>query len=178
MLARACAVARVALLVLLLHQASAAFYSKGSDVVAISDAAGLKRLQRSNYLWVLEFYREGCGYCVQAAPEYEKAATSLKRMVGFAAVDVEKNQGIAGQLMQAFGVEVKGVPTIVMLKPTSKGMTKVERVHPSPSALSLLPPTLTHLTHLPPLPRRLITRASAPPPPSRPPPSSTCPATP
>ena len=72
MLARACAVARVALLVLLLHQASAAFYSKGSDVVAISDAAGLKRLQRSNYLWVLEFYREGCGYCVQAAPEYEK----------------------------------------------------------------------------------------------------------
>ena len=152
MLARACAVARVALLVLLLHQASAAFYSKGSDVVAISDAAGLKRLQRSNYLWVLEFYREGCGYCVQAAPEYEKAATSLKRMVGFAAVDVEKNQGIAGQLMQAFGVEVKGVPTIVMLKPTSKGMTKVARVHHWPSALSLLPPTLTHLTHLPPLP--------------------------
>ena len=152
MLARACAVARVALLIVLLHEASAAFYSKGSDVVAISDAAGLKRLQRSNYLWVLEFYREGCGYCVQAAPEYEKAATSLKRMVGFAAVDVEKNQGIAGQLMQAFGVEVKGVPTIVMLKPTSKGMTKVACVHPSPSALSLLPPTLTHLTHLPPLP--------------------------
>jgi hypothetical protein len=110
---------------MLLHQVAAAFYSKGSDVVPITDAAGLKRLQRSNYLWVLEFYREGCGYCVQAAPEFEKAATSLKRMVGFAAVDVEKNQGIAGQLMQAFGVEVKGVPTIVILKPTAKGMSKV-----------------------------------------------------
>ena len=125
MLGSACAGARVVLLLMLLHQVAAAFYSKGSDVVPITDAAGLKRLQRSNYLWVLEFYREGCGYCVQAAPEFEKAATSLKRMVGFAAVDVEKNQGIAGQLMQAFGVEVKGVPTIVILKPTAKGMSKV-----------------------------------------------------
>jgi thioredoxin-related protein len=134
---------RLLLLALLLH-VSAAFYSKGSNVVPITDAAGLKRLQRSNYLWILEFYREGCGYCVQAAPEYEKvmaatrlwrlrvtcackAATSLKRMVGFAAVDVEKQQSIAGQLMQAFGVEVKGVPTIVILKPktSSQGMTKV-----------------------------------------------------
>ena len=135
MAASARAVTRWALLALMLHAVSA-FYNKGSDVVSITDASGLKRLQRSNYLWVLEFYREGCGYCVQAAPEYEKAATSLKRMVGFAAVDVEKNQNIAGQLMQAFGVEVKGVPTIVVLKPkkNGQGMTKV-LPHPFPSPI-------------------------------------------
>ena len=160
---------RLALLVLLLH-AVAAFYNKGADVVSITNAAGVKRLQRSNYLWVLEFYREGCGYCVQAAPEYEKAATSLKRMVGFAAVDVEKNQAIAGQLMQAFGVEVKGVPTIVILKPkqNGKGMAKVWFSPTSRANVSLSSPP-----HPPPT-CRLITLENVPPPPSFPMQSSIC----
>ncbi len=158
------AVPRLVLLVLALH-AVAGFYNKGSDVVLITDAAGVKRLQRSNYLWVLEFYREGCGYCVQAAPEYEKAATSMKRMVGFAAVDVEKNQAIAGQLMQAFGVEVKGVPTIVILKPkqNGQGMTKVP-----------LPASPRRCVAQPASTRRLTTPASAQLPPSHRVPSSTC----
>ncbi len=161
------AVPRLVLLVLMLH-AVAGFYSKGSDVVPITNAAGVKRLQRSNYLWVLEFYREGCGYCVQAAPEYEKAATSMKRMVGFAAVDVEKNQAIAGQLMQAFGVEVKGVPTIVILKPkqNGQGMAKVP-----------LPATPRVAASLSLLPRRLTTPANVLLPPSPRAPSSTCPIT-
>jgi thioredoxin-like negative regulator of GroEL len=118
--------ALVFLLVML--QSASGFYGKGSNVVPITDVKGIQRIQRSHHLWVLEFYRESCGYCVQAAPEYEKAATSLKRMVGFAAVDVEKHQQIAGQAMQAFGVEVKGVPTIVILKPqkNGRGKTKVK----------------------------------------------------
>ena len=38
-------------------------------------------------------------------------------MVRVAAVDVEKARDVASQLQQTYGFQVKGVPTIIMLKP-------------------------------------------------------------
>ena len=35
----------------------------------------------SEFLWVVEFYREGCGYCQLLTPEWEKVAANLKHMV-------------------------------------------------------------------------------------------------
>jgi hypothetical protein len=47
-------------------------------------------------------------------------------MVGVAAVDVEKNRDLATSIMQEYGFEIKGVPTIVVLKPKANG--KKERI--------------------------------------------------
>lgn len=42
------------------------------------DFAG--KIARSDFLWIVELYRTGCGYCAELAPEYEKLAIKLKRV--------------------------------------------------------------------------------------------------
>ena len=49
----------------------------------------------SSFLWIVAFYREGCGYCVLLEPELARAATELRRLVRFGAVDVERHRSVA-----------------------------------------------------------------------------------
>ena len=56
----------------------------------------------------MEFYAPWCGHCKSLAPEFAKAASNLKGMVLFGAVDcdADKNKPLCGQF------EVKGFPTL------------------------------------------------------------------
>ncbi len=98
--------ASVLLAVILAPSRTDAFYEKGTDVVAIISAKALAKITDSPYLWIVELYREGCGYCQLLTPEYEKAAGKLRKLVGVAAVDVEKNNQLASQLMQTYNFQV------------------------------------------------------------------------
>ena len=65
-------------------------------------------LYGNNQPVVVEFYAPWCGHCKQLAPEFAKAATHLKGMVIFAAVNCDEaaNKPLCGQF------QVQGFPTI------------------------------------------------------------------
>ena len=111
---------RVAAL-LLLAVRTGAFFERGSDVVVIDSVAKWKEHNpaKSNHLWVISFYREGCGFCVLLEPELQKAATKLRKLVYFGAVDVEKHRTVADVIVKKHGVKIEGVPTIVAFSPTA-----------------------------------------------------------
>eukprot|EP00051_Salpingoeca_urceolata_P015931 m.208768 g.208768 ORF g.208768 m.208768 type:complete len:429 (+) comp18541_c0_seq2:1422-2708(+) len=99
---------------------SSAFYGRGSDVIQLKSQKDITALTNSKFAWFIELYREGCGYCQQLTPEYNKAATKLRKLVRVAAVDVEKNRDIAQKIMSMYNFQVKGVPTLIALKPRTK----------------------------------------------------------
>eukprot|EP00047_Mylnosiga_fluctuans_P013197 m.30035 g.30035 ORF g.30035 m.30035 type:complete len:358 (+) comp4736_c0_seq1:25-1098(+) len=114
--------------VVLAHVAGThAFYERGSEVISLRSMKDVDAIAKSKFLWIVELYREGCGYCQQLTPEYEKTAKQLEKLVRVAAVDVEKHRDVAGALQQTYGFQVKGVPTIVVLQPKT-GSTKKERI--------------------------------------------------
>lgn len=94
-----------------------AFYEKGTDVLAVTNTVTAQTIIASKLIVFLEIYREGCGYCRLLTPEYEKVATNLRKMVTIAAVDAEKNRDVASLIIEKYGIDVKGVPTIILLKP-------------------------------------------------------------
>ncbi len=72
------------------------FYEFGSNVIKLNDEKQFKReVMDSNYLWAIEFYREGCGYCQLLTPVWEKVAEHLKNLVRVAAVDTERSGPLA-----------------------------------------------------------------------------------
>ena len=101
------ALLRVATLLLLAVRAGA-FFERGSDVVVIDSVAKWKEHNpaKSNHLWVISFYREGCGFCVLLEPELQKAATKLRKLVYFGAVDVEKHRTVADVIVKKHGVKI------------------------------------------------------------------------
>ena len=77
-------------------QKSERFYEFGSNVIKLVDETQFKRdVLNSNYLWAVEFYREGCGYCQLLTPIWEKVAENLKHLVKVAAVDTERSGSLA-----------------------------------------------------------------------------------
>eukprot|EP00056_Hartaetosiga_gracilis_P006648 m.98544 g.98544 ORF g.98544 m.98544 type:complete len:556 (+) comp12522_c0_seq1:2487-4154(+) len=101
-----------------------AFYNKGTDVLLLDNVSYIPKIEKSKFLWVIEIYRLGCGYCQQLSPHYEKVAKKLRKLVRVAAVDAEKHVDVARQLEQKYGFQLKGVPTIFLLKPQANGKKK------------------------------------------------------
>eukprot|EP00035_Acanthoeca_spectabilis_P039263 m.60670 g.60670 ORF g.60670 m.60670 type:complete len:463 (-) comp9518_c0_seq2:2369-3757(-) len=94
---------------------------KGSEVIDLTLHKDVKRMKNSPYAWALALYRDGCGYCELLKPEWTAAAAKMRKMAGVAAVDVVTHQHIAQSLMKDYGFEVKGVPTVIILKPGPDG---------------------------------------------------------
>ena len=81
------------------------FFEFGTEVVKMKTQKDFRQLEKSDSLWIVAFYRESCGFCALLRPEWEKAATDLKRYVNVAAVDVEGTQGereLAGFISQRY----------------------------------------------------------------------------
>jgi len=96
------------------------FYERGSNVIAIKDEKQFKKeVLNSEFLWVVEFYREGCGYCQLLTPEWEKVAANLKHLVKVAAVDTERNRQVASKHYDDAN-PIQGVPTIKLYIPSGK----------------------------------------------------------
>jgi len=71
---------RLGTLLLALAVCCAGFYSKKGDVVVIDSSRYLDTIEQSNFLWLLEIYREGCGYCQQLTPHWQSVAGKLRRV--------------------------------------------------------------------------------------------------
>eukprot|EP00927_Polykrikos_kofoidii_P046119 TRINITY_DN40312_c0_g1_i1.p1 TRINITY_DN40312_c0_g1~~TRINITY_DN40312_c0_g1_i1.p1 ORF type:complete len:322 (+),score=54.45 TRINITY_DN40312_c0_g1_i1:60-968(+) len=96
------------------------FYEKGSDVVPLKTKADFrKHVSNSSFLWVLQLYREGCGFCKLLEAEYERAATDLKHIVYFGAIDVERHPQLSAAVTKKYGFSVEGVPTVRLVSPGS-----------------------------------------------------------
>eukprot|EP00928_Gymnodinium_smaydae_P066420 TRINITY_DN49434_c0_g1_i1.p1 TRINITY_DN49434_c0_g1~~TRINITY_DN49434_c0_g1_i1.p1 ORF type:complete len:305 (-),score=83.38 TRINITY_DN49434_c0_g1_i1:57-971(-) len=102
-----------------LRLASAAhFYESGSDVVVLKTKDDFrKKISNSSFLWFLQLYREGCGFCKLLEPEYERVAAELKHIVHFASLDVERFPQLSGAVTKKYGFSVEGVPTVRMILP-------------------------------------------------------------
>ena len=70
------------------------------DVIELTDSNFDEKVLGSDDLWLVEFFAPWCGHCKNLAPEWAKAATSLKGKVKVAAVDATVHTVIANR----FGV--------------------------------------------------------------------------
>jgi protein disulfide-isomerase A1 len=83
--------------------------SEDSDVITLNTENFQKHIEE-NPLIAVEFYAPWCGHCKALAPEWEKAAASLKGKVPIAKVDCTEEQ----TLCQNF--EVQGYPTLKLFR--------------------------------------------------------------
>ncbi len=83
-----------------------ALYSKKDAVIEISSANWDKEVTQSKHVVIVEFFAPWCGHCKAFAPEYKKAAESLKGLVKVAAVDCDDHRDLCGR----YGI--KGFPTV------------------------------------------------------------------
>lgn len=103
---------------------AAFFYERGSDVVPLRTTKEFKeRVSNSSFLWVLQLYREGCGFCKLLEAEFEKVAADMKHIAYFGAIDTERHAQLASKVTQKYAFKVEGVPTVVTLTPGAKVAT-------------------------------------------------------
>ena len=84
-----------------------------SDVITLTDANFEEETKKHQFL-LIEFYAPWCGHCKQLAPEYEKAATELKKFGsdfgGLAKIDADSNRKTG----EKFGIQ--GFPTLKLFR--------------------------------------------------------------
>ncbi|GAM17426.1 hypothetical protein SAMD00019534_006010, partial [Acytostelium subglobosum LB1] len=109
------------------------FYGKGSSVHNLNANNFDSMVNGDDHNWLVEFYAPWCGHCKSLKPEYEKAATNLKGITKFAAVncDEDANKDLCGRVH-----EIKGFPTIKFFpsKANAKGQKVAEEYQSGRSA--------------------------------------------
>eukprot|EP00270_Netrium_digitus_P011338 TRINITY_DN35_c0_g1_i5.p1 TRINITY_DN35_c0_g1~~TRINITY_DN35_c0_g1_i5.p1 ORF type:complete len:440 (-),score=150.18 TRINITY_DN35_c0_g1_i5:181-1500(-) len=79
-----------------------------SHSVVLTDDSFDEKVLQSNELWLVEFFAPWCGHCKKLAPEWKRAAKSLKGRVNLGQVDCTVEQELAKRY------EIKGFPTILV----------------------------------------------------------------
>lgn len=85
---------------------AAALYPPSSNVVSLHASNFDNLVIESDEVWIVEFFAPWCGHCQQLVPEYEKAATALKRIAKLGAVNVDNHKDLGERF------DVKSFPTI------------------------------------------------------------------
>jgi protein disulfide-isomerase A6 len=96
----------VSIFVLALANLSYCLYDAKSPVVKLTKDNFKKMVIDSDEIWLVEFYAPWCGHCKQLAPEWEKAAKTLKGVVRVGAVDMTTDEAAGAPY------NVEGFPTI------------------------------------------------------------------
>lgn len=82
-------------------------YADSPDIVTLNKDNFAEIVYDSDEPWVVEFYAPWCGHCKEFAPEYVRAAQSLRGMVRVGAIDCDESKRFCKKKMG-----VKGFPTI------------------------------------------------------------------
>ena len=90
----------IVVVMLVLAMSVQAMYSSGSPVYQLT-AKDFDKVYKG--VWLVEFYAPWCGHCQRLAPEYEKAAKSLKGIARIAAINADSEK---------VNVQIQGFPTI------------------------------------------------------------------
>ena len=92
---------------------ASALYSSSDDVERLSAKDFSQTVLQAEKPYLVEFYAPWCGHCKNLAPEWRKAATALKGIVGVGAVDATEEAN--APLASRYGVS--GFPTIKIFLP-------------------------------------------------------------
>ena len=83
------------------------FFGKDSSVIQLDKKNFVKKVIKSNNLWLVLFYAPWCGHCQQFHPEYEKLARITKGLFKLGAVNCDNDRSLAERY------NVEGFPTMV-----------------------------------------------------------------
>ena len=83
------------------------FFGKDSSVIQLDKKNFVKKVIKSNNLWLVLFYAPWCGHCQQFHPEYEKLARITKGLFKLGAVNCDNDRSLAERY------KVEGFPTMV-----------------------------------------------------------------
>lgn len=97
---------------------SFALYSENSSVVQLTEENFSTEVLNSEDFWIVEFYAPWCGHCKKLAPEFEKAAASLKGVAKLGAVDMTVHGKVGGPY------EIQGYPTLKVFGADKKNPTE------------------------------------------------------
>eukprot|EP01059_Diplonema_ambulator_P024660 TRINITY_DN408_c1_g1_i1.p1 TRINITY_DN408_c1_g1~~TRINITY_DN408_c1_g1_i1.p1 ORF type:complete len:265 (+),score=50.97 TRINITY_DN408_c1_g1_i1:253-1047(+) len=78
-------------------------------------------IKDSNVPWVVEFYAPWCGWCKKLAPVWEELGEACSEMDGVMVGKFDVTQPGAGHISEKYNV--KGLPTIVLIKPEGSFVT-------------------------------------------------------
>ena len=86
---------------------SSQFFGKDSSVIQLDLKNFVKKVVKSNNIWLILFYAPWCGHCQEFHPIFEKLAKSTKGLFKLGAVNCENNRELAERY------KVTGFPTIL-----------------------------------------------------------------
>ena len=95
------------LLILSLICFSSQFFGKDSSVIQLNLNNFVKKVIKSNNIWLILFYAPWCGHCKEFHPEFEKLARSTKGLFKLGAINCENDRQLAERY------KVDGFPTIL-----------------------------------------------------------------
>ena len=83
------------------------FFGKDSSVIQLNKNNFVKKVIKSNNIWLILFYAPWCGHCKEFHPEFEKLAKSTKGLFKLGAVNCENDRELAERY------KIKGFPTML-----------------------------------------------------------------
>ena len=86
---------------------SSQFFGKDSSVIQLDLKNFVKKVVKSNNIWLILFYAPWCGHCQEFHPIFEKMARATKGLFKLGAVNCENNRELAERY------KVTGFPTIL-----------------------------------------------------------------
>ena len=86
---------------------SSQFFGKDSEVIRLDKKNFVKKVLKSNNIWLILFYAPWCGHCKEFHPEFEKIARATKGLFKLGAVNCEEDRDLAQRY------KVEGFPTVL-----------------------------------------------------------------